>query len=183
MRSLLVFITLGLTAPALAQNPAPVPQISVVGTAMRDVEPDRATIAVGVTTERTNAVDVANENAKAARAIVDAIAVAGIERRDIRTSAITLAPIYTQGSPTVPPIIRAYRASNQVSVVVRKIDVVGALVGKLTEKGVTNISGPTFDVSNATAIVDDLRADAAKDARRKAEMSCSSTGHQTRPRA
>ena len=166
----------GLAAtPAFAQTqpPAPPPppaQITVVGTATREVEPDRATLSVGVTTERANPAEAMNENAKAAKAIVDAIEATGVERRDIRTSTLSLSPVYTQGSATTPSIIRSYRASNQVSVTLRKIDAVGALIGKLAEKGVTNISGPSFEVSSADKIVDELRAEAAKNARRKAEM-------------
>ena len=166
----------GLAAtPAFAQTqpPAPPPppaQITVVGTATREVEPDRATLSVGVTTERTNPAEAMNENAKAAKAIVDAIEATGVERRDIRTSTLSLSPVYTQGSATTPSIIRSYRASNQVSVTLRKIDAVGALIGKLAEKGVTNISGPSFEVSSADKIIDELRAEAAKNARRKAEM-------------
>lgn len=164
-------ILFAMTAPALAQTPpAPPPQITVVGTATREVEPDRAVLGVGVTTERPSPADAANENAKAARTIVDAIAAAGIERRDIRTSTLSLSPVYTQGSASAPSIIRSYRASNQVTVTVRKIEAVGPLIGKLSEKGLTNLSGPSFEVSNAEAIVDELRAAAAKDARRKAEL-------------
>ena len=169
-------ILFGMTVPALAQTPpappppAPLPQITVVGTATREVEPDRAMLSVGVTTERTNPAEAMNENAKAAKAIVDAIEAGGVERRDIRTSTLSLSPIYTQGSATTPSVIRSYRASNQVSVTLRRIDAVGPLIGKLAEKGVTNISGPAFEVSGADKIVDELRAEAAKNARRKAEM-------------
>ena len=167
-------VLFGLVAtPAFAQSqpPAPPPaQITVVGTATREVEPDRAMLSVGVTTERTNPAEAMNENAKAAKAIVDAIEAGGVERRDIRTSTLSLSPIYTQGSATTPSVIRSYRASNQVSVTLRRIDAVGPLIGKLAEKGVTNISGPAFEVSGADKIVDELRAEAAKNARRKAEM-------------
>ena len=174
-------LLLGLVTPAFGQTqvqapPAPVPQITVVGTSSRDVEPDRATLSVGVTTENTKPSEAASQNARTARTIVDTISTAGIEPRDIRSSAITLEPIYTQGSATVPPVLRTFRAGNQVSVTIRKIEMTGALIGKLSDKGVTNISGPSFEVTNAALIVDELRAEAAKDARRKAEMIANGLG-------
>ena len=40
----------------------------------------------------------------------------------------------------------------------------------------TNLSGPSFEVSNAEAVTDDLRGEAAKDARRKAEIIAGALG-------
>jgi uncharacterized protein YggE len=180
MRSfILATVLLAAAMPARAQEravPPVVPMISVTGTASRDVEPDRAILTVGVTTEKPNAADASSENAKTASAIVDEIKAAGIEPKDIQTSALSLSPTYSPGTQNAPSRITGYRASNLVTVRVRSLAGVGPLLQRLAAKGITNLSSPTFEVSNADAIVDELRGEAAKDARRKADLYVAALG-------
>lgn len=175
-RSPLIAAALLLSIPAVAQVSSSIPPtISVVGSASREVEPDRATLTVGVVTEKAKAADAAAENSRAAQAMVAEIQKFGLDGADVQTGTLSLTPVYgTDGAAGTS--IRGFRASHQVRVRVRRVDGMGPLLQRLFDKGVTSLSGPYWEVSNADALRDELRGLAAQDARRKAEIVAAGLG-------
>lgn len=169
MRPALALATLlALPLPALAQG-AP-PTVTVTGEAQVSVTPDLAQIDGGVTTEAKTAREASDANNKAMAAILPALKAAGIAENDIRTSRVSLYPQSTQPRPNGAQQIAGYRASNRVTVRIRDVAKVAAMIDALVTAGANEIGGINFMVSQESKLLDDARVKAVEDARRKAEI-------------
>ena len=147
------------------------PTVSVTGEASISVPPDLAQIDSGVTTEAKTAREASEANNKAMGGVLQALKNAGIAEKDIQTSRLSLSPQSTPGrNPNAPFQITGYRASNRVTVTIRDITKVADTIDVLVGSGANEISGISFMVSKASKLLDDARAEAIADARRKAEI-------------
>lgn len=149
-----------------------VPSITTTGVASVEVAPNVATISLGVETERAAAADAANENARAAQAIIGEIKAQGIDARDINTLAVTLAPVYDEtrdaNGRVTKRTLRGFAARNDISVRVRQIEKAGALARHWIEKGANYFGGIEFEYDQKEVKYDALRGEAVRDALRKA---------------
>jgi len=147
------------------------PTVSVTGEASISVPPDLAQIDSGVTTEAKTAREASEANNKAMAGVLQALKNSGLAEKDIQTSRLSLSPQSTPGrNPNAPFQITGYRASNRVTVTIRDITKVADTIDVLVGAGANEISGISFAVSKASKLLDDARAEAIADARRKAEI-------------
>lgn len=145
------------------------PTVSVTGEASISVPPDLAQIDSGVTTEAKTAREASEANNKAMAGVLQALKNSGLAEKDIQTS--RLSPQSVPGrNPNAPFQITGYRASNRVTVTIRDITKVADTIDVLVGAGANEISGISFAVSKASKLLDDARAEAIADARRKAEI-------------
>ena len=100
----------------------------------------------------------------------------GIEGRDLQTSGFSVEPVYSQppanndsGQPFEPKII-GYRVSNNLTLRIRALQKVGALLDQAVTLGANSISGPTFTVDDPTMLQDKARSAAVADALRKGKL-------------
>lgn len=170
MRAIVVALTLLLPAAALAQTPPP--SISVTGEATMSVPPDIADLDAGVATEAKTAKDAVEANNTAMGKVLLALKGAGVPEKDTQTSRLSLSPQMSARAPnnTQPPQIIGYSARNRVSVRLRDITKVASVIDTLIGAGANELGGIGFSVSNASKLLDDARAEAVADARRKAEI-------------
>jgi uncharacterized protein YggE len=148
------------------------PSITTTGTASAEVVPNIATISLGVETERPTAAEAANENARAAQAIIAEIKAQGIDPRDVKTVSVTLSPVYDDtreaNGRVTKQTLRGYAARNDLSVRVRQIEKAGALARLWIEKGANSFTGIEYDYDQKEPKYDALRGEAVRDALRKA---------------
>jgi uncharacterized protein YggE len=166
-------ITTGLLAmPAAAQTAAAPSVITVEGQASADLAPDAAHLTLGVEAERPTAAAATAEVARAAQAVADGLTADGIADKDVHTTAIGLEPIYPDDGPSPghPRLPRAYRASTTFMLTVRPPERAGVVAAHAVDKGATGIDNLVFTASDQPKVVDGLRADAVREARRKAEV-------------
>jgi uncharacterized protein YggE len=161
-----------LALPAVAQEPSR--QITVVGAAEADVVPDIATITAGVETRAATASAALDANSKAMAAVFAALEAAGIERRDVQTSQLSLNPVYSEGSDVAR--VSAYEASNMVMVRVRDVPKLGAVIDGLATAGVNRFYGIGFEVADPRPTLDTAREHAVADARARAELYARAAG-------
>jgi len=116
--------------------------ISVVGSATASVPPDIARTNCGVQVAGPNAQDVLRRSNEAMQAIIDAVVAAGVERTDLRTD-----------GPRLHPTDQGYIGSNDLSVVVRRLDSLGSVIDTMVAAGGPNVTmhGVTFAVSEPAA--------------------------------
>jgi hypothetical protein len=164
-----------LAAPALADDVLPA-AISVTGEATLSVAPDQAQIEAGVTSEAKTARGASEANNAAMGQVLLALKAAGIEAKDIQTSRLSLQPESAPNRTGGANSIVGYRASNQVTVRLRDVAKVAGTIDMLVGAGATDIGGIDFSVSNASKLLDDARAQAIADARRKAEILAKAAG-------
>jgi uncharacterized protein len=163
-----------LAAPALAQTVPPA-AISVSGEATVSVPPDLALVDGGVTSEAKTAREASDANNTAMGKVLLALKIAGVDEKDVQTSRLSLQP---QSAPnrTGPSGIVGYRASNRVTIKVRNVSDVAAVIDTLVGAGANEIGGINFMVSQASKWLDEARDKAVADARRKAEIYAGAAG-------
>jgi len=117
-----------LAAPAaVAQTVEPKRTITVQGEGSVSAKPDTASINAGVLAEAKTAREALSANTEKMTKVFDAIKSAGIKEKDIRTSGFSINAVYSH-SPRRPdgshedPKITGYRASNNVTVIIRDLD-------------------------------------------------------------
>lgn len=137
--------------------------------------PDIATIRAGVVAQgATAAAALADDAARMAR-VLAVLSRAGIERRDIQTASVSLAPQYRYADGQ-PPAITGYRASNSVAIRFRAIDRTGAILDALVAEGANQIDGPSLSLDQPDAALDEARTDAVRRARARAELYARAAG-------
>lgn len=168
-----VFATL-LATPALADDfPS---AISVSGEANISVAPDLAQIDAGVANDAKTAKEASDANNAAIGKVLLALKGAGIDEKDYQTSRLSLQPQYGQNKSTGASPVVGFRASNRVTVKIRDVTKVAGIIDALVGAGANDIGNISFEVTQASKLLDDARERAVADARRKAEIYAKATG-------
>jgi uncharacterized protein YggE len=149
----------------------------VSGEASVSVAPDLAQVEGGVTSEAKTAREASDANNAAMGKVLLALKSAGIEEKDYQTSRLSLQPQYAQATPgRNTPQITGYRASNRVIIKVRDVTKVAGVIDTLVAAGANEVGGINFIVTQASKALDEARARAVADARRKAEIYAKAAG-------
>ncbi len=163
--------TTAFCVPARCQQPStPEARLVVIGEGVVRVSPDYARINAGVTTRAKTVKEASDTNSRIMAAASSALLQSGVAQRDIQTSRFSVQPVYAPQEPPAEPKLTGYSVSNQVSINVRDLHKVGDLLDRLITAGVTNVGSISFLVSDQSKALDEGRAAAIADARRKAEI-------------
>ncbi|MFN0116487.1 MAG: SIMPL domain-containing protein [Paracoccaceae bacterium] len=162
--------------PALAAEIAPT--LTVTGEGSAAVAPDMATVQIGVTSEADTAKAALDANTAAMQAALDRLKAAGIEDRDIQTTGLNLGPRYDYNRTKADGSaeITGFLASNGVTVRVRDLGGLGALLDAVVTDGANTLNGVSFGLQDPVPALDAARKDAVADARRKAELYAAAAG-------
>jgi hypothetical protein len=174
---LLGAIVIAFAAPAVAQEQQR-PTLTVVGEGRATARPDLAIVSLGVVTQASRADAALVENSKAMTGVIAAAKEAGIAERDLRTTQVSLQPQYSRpgaGAGEIPRVV-GYQATNGVTIRVRDLEKLGALLDRLVVAGSNELRGIEFSVAEPGALRDAARADAMKDAVRKAGILAEAAG-------
>ncbi len=179
MRALSVLLlSAALAAPlatTAAAQEAPAPMITVTGEGVVEAAPDIATLTIGVTTEGETAAAALAANSAALEAVLARLTAAGIEPRDMQTSNLSLNPNWT-GHDSGTPTISGFVASNMLTVRVRALDSLGAVLDASVADGANTLNGLTFGLANPEPVLDEARKEAVANARAKAELLAEAAG-------
>lgn len=179
MRALSVLAPIALIATAL---PAYAGTIAIEGHGEVRVAPDMATINSGVTSQGETAREALDANTAAMTELISTLKAAGIEARDIQTSGFSVNPNYVYSDArdangySLPPRINGYQVSNSVTVTVRDLEDLGAILDKSVTVGANTVNGVTFSVADPSELLDQARKAAFADARHKAELYAQAAG-------
>jgi len=172
--SLLAILALLLSAPAYAESDFP-PAISVTGEASISVPPDLALVDAGVASDAKTAREASEANNNAMIKVLAALKAANVDPKDIRTSRLSLQPQYAPNRSGASPVV-GYRVSNRVTVRIRDVTKLASVIDTLVGAGANDIGNVSFEVSQASKLLDDAREKAVADARRKAEIYAKAAG-------
>lgn len=180
MRWLLALSILSLALPAAAQERTPPPRsvITIQGEGTVSAEPDLASVSTGVVSEAKTAGAALEANSAAMKRVMAALDAAGIARRDIATSGFSVQPRYSSPPPNSRerPRITGYIVRNTVTVKVRDLTKLGAVLETSIDEGGNQVGGLSFDFAEPEKLMDEARRNAVADARRKAELYASGLG-------
>ncbi|MHB1318666.1 MAG: SIMPL domain-containing protein, partial [Anaerolineae bacterium] len=144
--------------------------ITVVGEGTVSAEPDQAVAMIGVEVVGDSVQEATGESADVMEALLTAFKAEGVAAADIRTSGYSVWTDYGSRSDMAggdaEPI---YRVNNIVSVTVRDLDNLGAILDAAIENGANSIQGINFTIEDKADLAAEARAEAAVDAKAKAE--------------
>ena len=151
--------------------------VTVTGEGTVDAVPDNAVIRIGVSSQGKTARAASDANAREMNAVLAAIKDGGVAERDVQTSSLSLQPQYDP-KQTGPAHLIGFRVNNQITVKVRDIGKLAALLDRAIAAGANEMSGIEFKVSNEAKLLDQARTAAIADAHRKAELYAQAAGMQ-----
>ncbi|QKT02695.1 SIMPL domain-containing protein [Ectothiorhodospiraceae bacterium 2226] len=166
--SLMAFCAVPLAAWAEAQREPPA--IAVQGEGTVAARPDRVTIDVAVVSQAAQADEALSRNTRAMREVMTVLSRHGVQERDTQTRQFAVTPVYEYEETRRRQRLAGFQVTNQLRVRSDDLDGVGALLDSLVAAGANRIEGITFDVKDASALLDEARRQAIADARRRAEV-------------
>jgi len=159
----------------ITADSAPQARIDVSATGQADVAPDRAIVSAGVVQQGKTARQAMIGNATLMTSVYDELEAAGIPKKNVTTSQLSLQPQYDYRDRR-KPTITGYEARNTVTVKSDDIEQVGAMLDALVRAGVNNINQVQFTVKDPKAARDQARVDAIREAKAKAESMADAAG-------
>lgn len=150
--------------------------ITVTGNGEVSAAPDHAVVRLGATAQAEDAAAAQTQVNEIMQKALSAIEKVSIPRKSIRTSGLTLSPIYAspkdRNNSTEQKII-AYRAHNTIEVTVENIKLVGEVIDAGLKAGANRLEGVSFGLRDdleerttaLTKAVDEARAKARTVAR------------------
>ncbi|MET7245123.1 SIMPL domain-containing protein [Methylobacterium sp. EM32] len=177
MRAAPLLLALVLAGPALAEDGPG--RISVIGRATREVAPDFATVEIAVESRGQTPTAALDQNSAAARKVVELAGEFGIAGPDLATAAVSLRPVsktVREPGGQMRDVPDGYQASNAVSVRVRDLKRLGAVMRRLLDGGADRIGGVAFGLSDPSQTENAVRADAVRDGKRQAETLAEAAG-------
>jgi len=167
-----IVATLATNAFAQQSREAAPPVLIVSGNAQAEATPDEATVRLGFVRQEPTAQAAQDQANRVGQAILTEIAKLGIPATQIRTSRLTLIPIYAPGprsdSRDAPRIV-SYSASNQVSVELTNLSQIGPVIDSGLRAGANQVDGVQFRLKDDLPVREQALKKAVAEARRKAE--------------
>jgi len=181
---LLVAAIATLAMSGLARADDDTPRILVSGVGTVDVAPDMAVLQLTVTREAETARAALDANSSAMSEVLDAMQQEGIEKRDLQTSNFSIQPKYVYPAPRAPgerqqPRIVGYTVRNSLTVRVRDIEQVGAILDKSVTLGVNEGGNITFTNADPSPTITRARTRAVQDALSKGKTLADAAGVKT----
>ena len=165
---------------AMAAIPVPAsthPTVAIGASAKEDAAPDIATISAGLNTTEPTA-DVAMEkNSRDFAKIMAVVKKYKIDPKDLKTNGVTVREEFDytdKGAET-----RGYVASNSLSITVRDLKTIGAIMADLVAAGANNLNGPDFGLDDNQSLIDKARGNAYDKAQRSALAYANKAGYKS----
>lgn len=153
------------SAPAPGANPR---QVTVLGSGQVQGVPDTLTADVGIEFTAADVTGAMNQTNDRQQAVINALVGAGLDRKDISTTTVTLEPQYSGGTAT----ITGYRATNAIRVKIHPTDAASRMLALIVNTGgdATRISSVSYSIADDSQLVKDARARAFNDAKNRADQ-------------
>jgi len=150
-------------------QPKPVDQPSLVVSATGKAygAPDVAKITLSVVEQGDTVAAVTQSGNDAMAKVVAGLKTAGIDDKDIQTTAYNLSPRYNYNKN--PYEIIGYDLTQSATVKVRQLANVSTVVDQATQAGANSVSTPNFEIDEPEAVKNEARLDAFNKAKLQAE--------------
>lgn len=151
--------------------------VSVTGEGEVMAKPDIGKFSFSVIEEGVDAATAMQSSGTKINDILAAIKEAGVEEKDIKTDYYNLSPKYKYESRPCPvgnycpgeEVADGFEVVQNISVKVRDLDKIGALLALVNEKGATNISSLEMTIDDTNVLKAEARTLAIAQAKEKAE--------------
>ncbi len=141
--------------------------ITISGEGKVTAAPNIATTEIGLVTEKKDVASAQKENTEKMNKLIAAVKTAGIEEKDIQTTQYQIYPKYDYSNGRSN--ITGYIVSQSVTVKIRDLTKISAVLAKVGEAGANQVSSLTFTIDEPESLRAQAREKALKNAREKAE--------------
>src|SRR6201997_4393443 len=151
--------------PASGANPR---QVTVLGSGQVQGVPDTLTADVGIEFTAPDVTAAMNQTNDRQQAVINAVAGAGVDRKDISTTDVSLQPQYDNAGGA----ITGYRAGNSIRVKIHPADSASHVLAVIVGAGgdATRIHSVSYSIADDSQLVKDARTRAFQDAKNRAEQ-------------
>lgn len=181
MRVLLRLIAAGLLLVTLSacdsHDAAPTPganprQVTVIGSGQVEGVPDTLTANVAIEFAAADVTTAMNQTNERQQAVISALVGAGLDRKDIRTTTVSLQPQYATPEASGTTTITGYRADNGIELKIHPTDAASKLLALVVSTGgdATRIGSVNYSIADDSQLVKDARARAFDDAKNRAQQ-------------
>jgi uncharacterized protein len=171
----LMIVSAFVATPAFAEGPKR--PLVLSGHGEVKMAPDMAIVELGTLSQAPTAKAALDANTAKMAALIALLKSTGIDDKDMQTSNFSVGPRYeNSGVSGQPPKITGYEVSNSVSVIVHKLDGLGAILDKAVAAGSNQINGISFGLTNSQSAQDEARKAAVADALHKAALLTEAAG-------
>jgi uncharacterized protein YggE len=182
MLAMTFLLTMVAASIAHAADGAPVRSITTTGVAERKVVPDEAHVNVNIGASNKVLATAKAENDKKIAEVMAIAKKIGIDDAQIRTDNASIQPQYSWENNK--QTFKGYRAQTSLDITVKKTELLGDLVDKLSNAGLEagngqewgNLLNVNYAISNPDKIRDEMLVDAIKNARSKATNMAAAAG-------
>ncbi|MBC7313049.1 MAG: SIMPL domain-containing protein [Rhizobium sp.] len=154
--------------------------IIVSGEGEAAIAPDMAVLSLSVVREAETAAEALKANSQAMAEVIADLKAKSIADRDIQTSAFSVDPLYRQDKADDDtygaPVIVGYRVTNGLTLRVRDLTQLGALIDAAVKLGVNQGGGISFTNDNPDAAIAEARKKAVAEAMDKAKVLTEAAG-------
>lgn len=146
-------------------------QVTVVGTGEVQGVPDTLTTEAGIEFLAGDVTSAMNQTSERQQIVIDALVDAGVDRKDISTTQVSLQPQYGNPDNSGSSTITGYRAGNTIRVKVER-DSASQVLAVIVRAGgdATRINGVSYSIEDDSALVRGARERAFNDAKDRAEQ-------------
>ncbi|MBO0680757.1 SIMPL domain-containing protein [Mycolicibacterium sp. S2-37] len=143
-------------------------QVTVVGEGQVQGTPDTLTANVGMEAIAADVTGAMNQSSERQQAVITALVDAGIDRKDINTTQVSLQPQFGADGTA----IIGYRASNTIDVKIRDVSAASQALALIVSSGgdSTRINSIDYSIEDDSQLIRDARARAFEDAKSRAEQ-------------
>jgi uncharacterized protein YggE len=165
---------MALVPPLFGQDTCSHPRIiSVTGNAEIKVAPDEVALTLGVDSHDKDLAVAKVDNDKRIKKLLNLAHAAGVESKNIQTSALTMGPEYSDEK--IPKLL-GYQVSQTVAVTLTDLSKYEDLMTNALKVGVNRVDGINFFVADPKKYREDARLKAVQAAREKAVAMASQLG-------
>jgi uncharacterized protein len=143
-------------------------QVTVIGSGQVQGVPDTLTAEVGIEFTAPDVTTAMNQTNDRQQSVINAVSAAGVDRKEISTTEVSLQPQYDSATGT----ISGYRASNSIRVKIHPADSATHVLAVIVGAGgdATRINSVSYSIADDSQLVKDARARAFQDAKNRAEQ-------------
>lgn len=150
-------------------------EITVQGQGEITAKPDVAKITLAVQTDTLPTAEAAtSELAKKFQNVLAALKKAGVEDKDVKTTNLSVNPLYDYVNGKQNQI--GFQANESIYVTIRKLDNVSTIVGQATAQGVNQIGGVSFEIDDPDNLKIQAQEKAIDNAKEKAQQLAKALG-------
>ncbi len=142
--------------------------ITVSGDGRAVLKPDIALISFSVVSEGKDITAMQDDNNQKINKAIELVKGLGVSKDDIKTSGYHLSPRYEYNKERQRSFISGYTLRQTVTVKIRDLDNVAKILGGLPSVGINELNGPNFTVDNPEEFLNAARAEAFKEAKKRA---------------